>query len=97
MDESDNQDLAWLIVAVVGVAAGMKVWASKIKPWLADLVPSLREEGGIEVGRWDLATSDVIAGVVLAVVLLVALGALRSSMRAKKRAKKRQARADAEV
>ena len=52
MDESDNQDLAWLIVAVVGVAAGMKVWASKIKPWLADLVPSLRKEGGIEVGRW---------------------------------------------
>lgn len=97
MDEKDNQDFAWLIIAGVGVAAGMALWSKKIKPWLSDLMPSLREKGGVSLGQWDIATSDVIAGAVILVMVLLAAGTWRSSRRSKKRAASRRNQADVDA
>lgn len=97
MDEKDNEQLAWLILAGLGVAAGIALWSKKIKPWLSDLMPSLREKGGVSLGQWDIATSDVIAAAVILVMVLIAAGALRSSRRSKKRAASKRDRADADI
>lgn len=89
MDEKDTQDLAYLIVGGFVAVAVMRFWTTKVKPWLSDLVPSLKDEGHIAVGSIDVATSDAVAAGVIVVVLLVIALTLRSWVRSKKRVKKK--------
>lgn len=90
MDEKDWTEISHLIVGCLAVAVVVRLWQTKAKPWLADLVPSLKEEGQIALGPFDLGASDVVAAGVTALVVLVIGVTLRSSMKARKRTKKQE-------
>lgn len=92
--DDTNQDLAYLILGGLVAVGVMRLWSTRVKPWLTDLMPSLKDEGQVQVGSFELATSDVVAGVVIAVVALVIVLTVRSSIRAKKKAKTSSTSAD---
>lgn len=86
--EDTNQDLGYLIVGGLVALGVMRLWSTKVKPWLTEMVPSLKDEGHVQLSSFEIATSDLVAAAVIVVVLLVIVLTVRSSIRARKSAKR---------
>lgn len=82
-----NTELAGWILAVVGVLALQRLWATKARPWLEDAVPALQAGAPVRLGGVSLDLVDVVVFAVLTVAVLVVLVLVRSSVRARRRAR----------
>lgn len=84
MEEKDYQDIAYLILAVVGIVAAKKVWDSKIKPLIGEQLTQL----GVT------SQQDIVGVALVALPVLIALFVVRH--RIKKAAERRALRKEVE-
>lgn len=87
MGNNENEDLAWLIVSCFGALVVMRIWQTRVKPWLEATVPQLRDEAEKSVGGLHVATSDLVVTGVALVAFVLALRLIRGGKAAKKKAK----------
>lgn len=85
MGEDTNEDLGLLVCGAVLLVAGMRLWHTKVKPWLSGVIPSIRKDHGVDLGPLSMGSSDLVALGVLVVLTLVIVGLLRSMRRARRR------------
>lgn len=87
-DKEDSQDIAWLIVAAIGIAGVWRIWTLHVRPWVSEQWSEL--QGAAEAGEFDGLLVDVVGVAVLALPLLLILLLVRSSVRRRARATRAQ-------
>lgn len=85
MDNNDSRDIAYLIVAAGGLLALNRLWALRIRPWLAQYIGILHDDAGapaLRLFRWQLSSVDLIATALIALCLFLLYRLTRSRLRA---------------
>lgn len=79
---TDDQDIAYLIVGVVALLGVTQLWRLRVKPWLVDhgILSANPGKGDLFLG---LQTSDVVGIALIVVPAIVAVVLLRSWIRRK--------------
>lgn len=98
-DRDTGTDLAYLIVAGVGMVLAARIWSTKVKPWAQDNIEAVRTSGVVaEIGGYSITTVDIAAALIFAVPVLLLVGIVRLMMRHKKATKaKTKAKAEADA
>lgn len=82
MDEQDSKDIAWLIVAALGVAGAWRLWDLRLRPWVSEQWQSLTDSAG--AGQLDGLVVDAVAVAVITLPVLVLLLLVRRVFRRRK-------------
>lgn len=83
MEDKDSQDIAWLIVAAIGLVGVWRTWTLHVRPWASEQWSEL--QGAAEAGEFDGLLVDVVGVAVLALPVLLILLLLRGSVRRARR------------
>lgn len=87
-DRDTGTDVAYLIVAGVGMVLAARIWSTRVKPWSQENIEAVRTSGVVtEIGGYSITIVDIAAALIIAVPLLFLVGIVRLMMRRKKKAK----------
>lgn len=83
MDKKDEEELAYLIVAVIAILVVERVWTTKLRPWIdatwTDLADGAKIAALPVLGEVD--QTDLIGLGVLAVIVVIAVLVVRSHVK----------------
>lgn len=92
-ERNTEQDLAYLIFAVAGIAIMGKIWSSRIKPWLVANVGLGEGEALIRVGGLGITVTDIVGVLAITSPLIVLTLVIRHQIKVRRRTAERNRKA----
>lgn len=83
MDEKDSQDIAWLVVAGLGLVGAWRIWTLHVRPWATEQWSQLR--GAAAGGDLDGLVVDIVGVLALALPVILLLLLVRGAVRRRRR------------
>ena len=83
MDEKDSQDLAYLVVAGLGLVGAWRIWTLHVRPWVREQWSELK--GASAGGDLDGLVVDVVGVAALALPVLLLVLLVRGAVRRRRR------------
>lgn len=91
MGEDDAREIGYLVMAAVGMVAAVRLWETKVRPWVEQYLHlgAGEHQPLVTLGPISWTKADVIGIAALAAIVLVLVGLLRSAVR-RRRHRRRQ-------